>query len=264
VPGSKDRSSPYGTPKALRSPMASPLISDPKAMAALDLNPGTTRVVRCCFVALPYSSLHDTTISGRQVCRMSIAWTWQPLCSPLCTTLVRAARCLPQDAETRKSFEDFKAQEAAKKKQQTCVPLCIWAVMFAHGIRHAQDSHRTQLLSRQGEEPFYRTISMLGPTSLLWVTMSDGTAPSKPCQELGMSASAERIAWHMQAVREAAGAAGVQRGRQRRGCQPVLHVRHVRSRQGRQGRRRRHNAACRAQRHGCDPDRHGDAPRVHS
>jgi len=46
VPGSKDRSSPYGTPKALRSPMASPLISDPKAMAALDLNPGTTRVVR--------------------------------------------------------------------------------------------------------------------------------------------------------------------------------------------------------------------------
>ena len=46
MPGSKDRSSPYGTPKALRSPMASPLISDPKAMAALDLNPGTTRVVR--------------------------------------------------------------------------------------------------------------------------------------------------------------------------------------------------------------------------
>ena len=45
-PGSKDRSSPYGTPKAMRSPMASPLISDPKAMAALDLNPGTTRVVR--------------------------------------------------------------------------------------------------------------------------------------------------------------------------------------------------------------------------
>lgn len=42
----KDRSSPYGTPKALRSPMSSPLISDPKAMAALDLNPGISKMVR--------------------------------------------------------------------------------------------------------------------------------------------------------------------------------------------------------------------------
>ena len=42
----KDRSSPYGTPKSLRSPIASPLISDVQGIAALDLNPGVTPVVR--------------------------------------------------------------------------------------------------------------------------------------------------------------------------------------------------------------------------
>ena len=55
----KDRSSPYGTPKSLRSPMSSPLISDAKFMAALDLNPGVAKGVRpCSFLAPPMARSH--------------------------------------------------------------------------------------------------------------------------------------------------------------------------------------------------------------
>ncbi|KAK9811701.1 hypothetical protein WJX72_008616 [[Myrmecia] bisecta] len=39
----KDRSSPYGTPKGLKSPLASPLVGNPAKLEALDLNPGTAR-----------------------------------------------------------------------------------------------------------------------------------------------------------------------------------------------------------------------------
>jgi hypothetical protein len=41
---SKSRSSPYGTPKGLKSPLMSPLISDPLKVAALNLEPGVTKV----------------------------------------------------------------------------------------------------------------------------------------------------------------------------------------------------------------------------
>jgi hypothetical protein len=40
----KDWSSPYGTPKGLKSPLHSPLISDPHNVAALNLEPGVTKV----------------------------------------------------------------------------------------------------------------------------------------------------------------------------------------------------------------------------
>ncbi|KAK9825893.1 hypothetical protein WJX81_002516 [Elliptochloris bilobata] len=40
----KDRSSPYGTPKGLRSPLASPLVTDPQQMDALNLQLGVPRV----------------------------------------------------------------------------------------------------------------------------------------------------------------------------------------------------------------------------
>jgi hypothetical protein len=40
----KNRSSPYGTPKGLKSPLMSPLISDPLKVAALNLEPGVTKV----------------------------------------------------------------------------------------------------------------------------------------------------------------------------------------------------------------------------
>eukprot|EP00879_Flechtneria_rotunda_P008966 GHRR01009388.1.p1 GENE.GHRR01009388.1~~GHRR01009388.1.p1 ORF type:complete len:818 (+),score=319.97 GHRR01009388.1:195-2456(+) len=40
----KNRSSPYGTPKGLKSPLLSPLISDPLKVAALNLEPGVTKV----------------------------------------------------------------------------------------------------------------------------------------------------------------------------------------------------------------------------
>lgn len=39
-----DRSSPYGTPKGLRSPLSSPLVGNASNMEALDLNPGVMRV----------------------------------------------------------------------------------------------------------------------------------------------------------------------------------------------------------------------------
>jgi hypothetical protein len=41
---SKSRSSPYGTPKGMKSPLMSPLISDPLKVAALNLEPGVTKV----------------------------------------------------------------------------------------------------------------------------------------------------------------------------------------------------------------------------
>jgi hypothetical protein len=40
----KSRSSPYGTPKGMKSPLMSPLISDPLKVAALNLEPGMSKV----------------------------------------------------------------------------------------------------------------------------------------------------------------------------------------------------------------------------
>lgn len=42
--GSLTKNSPYGTPKGLKSPLLSPLISDPQKLAALNLEPGVTKV----------------------------------------------------------------------------------------------------------------------------------------------------------------------------------------------------------------------------
>ena len=66
-----------------------------------------------------------------------------------------------QDAETRKSFEDFKAQEAAKKKQQTCVPSRTWALMFAHGVHHAQGKP----LNTAPEQADWRAVILCNPNA---------------------------------------------------------------------------------------------------
>eukprot|EP00878_Enallax_costatus_P018421 GHUV01019393.1.p1 GENE.GHUV01019393.1~~GHUV01019393.1.p1 ORF type:complete len:108 (+),score=13.84 GHUV01019393.1:334-657(+) len=43
----KNRTSPFGTPKGMKSPLLSPLINDPQKLAALNLEPGVTKVCVC-------------------------------------------------------------------------------------------------------------------------------------------------------------------------------------------------------------------------
>ena len=126
-----------------------------------------------------------------------------------CSTLRRDL----QDAETRKSFEDFKAQEAAKKNKQTCVPayLLCCDVNCSTMPLLSMDGHVHCVLKARGSSS---TLTLKLTQQELAALVLDLRAQAKLRIEGPALSRLMRSLLHdcnVQAVREAPGAAGVQR-----------------------------------------------------